>query len=205
MNETAHHALQCIVGLGNPGPTYADTRHNAGVWFIDALCHQYQTRLNLETRLRAYTGQIQINGHTVRLVVPNVFMNHSGQTVQLIAQYYKIKPEHLLIAHDELDLPNGAVRLKWGGGHGGHNGLRDTIQHLNNAHFYRLRLGIGRPIHASQDVATFVLNKPSTEQRLELDRAIAQTVPCVPDMVEGHWSKIMQQLHTNSKGNDNGL
>jgi PTH1 family peptidyl-tRNA hydrolase len=189
--------LQCIVGLGNPGPTYADTRHNAGVWFLQALCDKYGIQLNLNTRLRAYCGQIKLGTQSVHLLVPNVFMNHSGQVVRSFLQYYKIPPEHCLVIHDELDLPNGAVRAKQGGGHGGHNGLRDIIQQLGSqSNFYRLRIGIGRPAHPGHAVADFVLSKPSVDERIEIDRSIEQTLPHIADMAAGYWGKVMQALHT---------
>ncbi|MEY3183114.1 MAG: hypothetical protein RLZ35_1099 [Pseudomonadota bacterium] len=189
--------LQCIVGLGNPGPTYAETRHNAGVWFIKALCHITNTQLSLNTRLRAYCGQATFGSYTVHLLIPNVFMNQSGQVVKAFLQYYKISPEHCLIVHDELDLPNGTVRAKQGGGHGGHNGLRDIIQQLGGqSQFARLRIGIGRPAHPGHAVADFVLAKPSLNEKIEIDRAIEATLPYMADMIAGDWHKAVKQLHT---------
>jgi PTH1 family peptidyl-tRNA hydrolase len=124
-------------------------------------------------------------------------MNHSGQALRSFLQYYKISPEHCLVVHDELDLPNGEIRAKHGGGHGGHNGLRDIIQQLGGqSNFYRLRIGIGRPIHPSHAVLDFVLGKPSVDEKIEIDRAIEKTLPYVGDMVSGHWNKVMKELHT---------
>lgn len=189
--------LHCIVGLGNPGPTYAATRHNAGIWFIQALCDMTNTSLSLNNRLRAYCGQMQLGSQTVHLLIPNVFMNHSGQVLRSFLHYYKIPLKNCLVVHDELDLPNGSIRAKQGGGHGGHNGLRDIIQELGGqSDFYRLRIGIGRPVHPSHAVADFVLSKPSADERIEIDRAIEQTLPQVADMIAGHWGKVMQALHT---------
>jgi PTH1 family peptidyl-tRNA hydrolase len=197
MSDSSPATVQCIVGLGNPGPTYAETRHNAGVWFIQALCNTRNIQLTLNSRLRAYCGQMQLGSQTVYLLVPNVFMNHSGQVVRSFLQYYKIPPENCLIIHDELDLPNGLIRAKQGGGHGGHNGLRDIVQQLSGqSNFYRLRIGIGRPAHPGHAVADFVLAKPSIDEKIEIERAIEQTLPHIDDMVAGHWDKAMQQLHT---------
>ncbi len=189
--------LQCIVGLGNPGPNYADTRHNAGLWFVQALCDKHGIQLNLNTRLRAYCGKIKLGNQAVHLLVPNVFMNHSGQVVRAFLQYYKMRPENCLIIHDELDLPNGTIRAKQGGGHGGHNGLRDIIQQLGGqSNFYRLRIGIGRPTHPHHAVADFVLSKPSLDERIEIDKGIEQALPHVAEMAAGYWGKVMQTLHT---------
>ena len=197
MRDSSASTLQCIVGLGNPGPTYAETRHNAGVWFIQAICNAHNIQLTLNSRLRAYCGQLNLGGKTIHLLIPNVFMNHSGQVTRSFLQYYKIPPEDCLIIHDELDLPNGTVRAKQGGGHGGHNGLRDIIQQLGGqSQFYRLRIGIGRPSHPSHAVADFVLAKPSLAEKQEIDRAIEQALPLLEDMVTGRWDKAMQQLHT---------
>ena len=203
MSSTPKSTLQCIVGLGNPGPQYAETRHNAGAWFVQALCQANDQSLSLNGKLRAHCGSLSIAGTTVHMLIPAVFMNLSGQVVRQFCHFYKIEPENCLIAHDELDLPNGAVRVKFGGGHGGHNGLRDIMQQWGGqGNFYRLRLGIGRPAHPQHEVVDFVLAKPTVTEKIAIDLAIQQAVAQVPEMVAGRWDKVMQILHTGEK---NGL
>ncbi len=141
--------IDLIVGLGNPGRQYEDTRHNAGAWFVERLARQHHANLSNDAKYKALTGRATINGHDVRLLIPTTFMNVSGQAVAPFANFFKIPAERILVAHDELDLPPGVAKLKQGGGHGGHNGLRDIISKLgNNKNFARLRIGIGHPGHA---------------------------------------------------------
>lgn len=188
--------LQLIVGLGNPGPDYDRTRHNAGADFVTELARRAGASLLPEQKFFGLTARISFHGRDLRLLIPTTFMNRSGQAIAALAQFYKIPTEAILVAHDELDLPPGVARFKQGGGHGGHNGLRDTISALgNNANFMRLRLGIGHPGSASQ-VVGFVLKKaPANEQEL-IDDAIDQAIGVMPEAVKGHWGVAMQNLHT---------
>lgn len=189
--------VQLIVGLGNPGPEYAHTRHNAGEDFVAALAQSYRVSLTHTPKFFGVTGRTTIGSQDVRLLIPTTFMNRSGQAVAAVAQFYKIPPEAILIAHDELDLPPGAVRLKFGGGHGGHNGLRDTISHLaNNRDFARLRLGIGHPGSAKQ-VVGFVLQKASAQERALAEQAQEKALSVIEEIISGDWDKAMRQLHTN--------
>lgn len=188
--------LQLIVGLGNPGSEYDRTRHNAGADFVTELARREGASLTPESKFFGLSTRIFFQGRDLRLLIPTTFMNRSGQAIAAITQFYKIPPEAILVAHDELDLAPGIARFKQGGGHGGHNGLRDTISALgNNANFMRLRLGIGHPGSAPQ-VANFVLKKaPSSEQSL-IDDATDDALRVLPDAVKGHWGTAMQNLHT---------
>lgn len=188
--------IQLIVGLGNPGAKYEPTRHNAGFWFVDALARQHGAGFKSENKFHGEACKINLDGNEVWLLKPMTFMNKSGQAVAALANFYKIPPESILVAHDELDLPPGAARLKKGGGHGGHNGLRDTIAQLgNNKDFQRLRIGIGHPGHSSQ-VTGYVLGKaPADEQRL-MEDAISDAVDVMPLAVSGDMPKAMNRLHT---------
>lgn len=188
--------LQLIVGLGNPGPEYDRTRHNAGADFVAELAYREGASLVPENKFFGLTARLNFQGRDLRLLIPTTFMNRSGQAIAAIAQFYKIPPEAILVVHDELDLAPGVARFKRGGGHGGHNGLRDTISALgNNANFMRLRLGIGHPGSAAQ-VVGFVLKKaPASEQTL-IDGAIDEAIRVMPDAVKGNWAAAMQNLHT---------
>ena len=189
-------AIKLIVGLANPGPEYAHTRHNAGAWYLAELARMYQCQLKEEAKFFGWTGRATIGNHDVRLLIPATFMNLSGKAVAAMANFYQIAPESILVAHDELDLPPGTARFKQGGGHGGHNGLRDTISSLgNNKDFYRLRLGIGHPGHKSL-VSGYVLTKaPSTEQVL-LDAAIDEAARSTEILFNDGMAKAMNRLHT---------
>lgn len=187
--------LRLIVGLGNPGPEYAQTRHNAGVWYVVRLADEYGIALTPEPKFHGLTGRGTIAGEDVRLLIPTTFMNRSGLSVGMVATFYKVLPPQMLIAHDELDLPPGSIRLKTGGGHGGHNGLRDIIAALANHNgFHRLRIGIGHPGVAAK-VAGFVLNKaPSAEQTL-IDKALDAALDLSPDIIQGQLARAMNQLN----------
>ncbi|MBD2858746.1 aminoacyl-tRNA hydrolase [Spongiibacter sp. KMU-158] len=188
--------IKLIVGLANPGQQYQETRHNAGAWFIEELARQQGERLSTEPRFFGETSRLFINGRDVRLLVPSTYMNRSGQAIAAMASFYKIAPEEILVAHDELDLPPGTIRFKKGGGHGGHNGLRDTISKLgNNKEFYRLRIGIGHPGSADQ-VTGFVLGKPTADDRTSIDYCIDEAIRCLPLALNGDWDKAMQKLHS---------
>lgn len=188
--------VQLIVGLGNPGPEYDRTRHNAGADFVAALAHLLNEPLAVTPKFFGLTARATVNGKDLRLLIPTTYMNRSGQAVAAMAQFFKIPPEAILVAHDELDLPPGTARLKIGGGHGGHNGLRDTIAQLgNNKNFARLRLGIGHPGDAKL-VTNYVLKKATPDEQQKLEANIEQAIKAVPDLVAGEWNRAMKELHT---------
>ena len=188
--------IQLIVGLGNPGAQYANTRHNAGAEFVEQLAAQQLTSLQPEKKYHGLYAKVHIDGQPVHLLVPTTFMNLSGQSVSSLANFFKIPPESILVAHDELDMPPGVARFKKGGGHGGHNGLRDIINKMgNNKNFYRLRIGIGHPGHASQ-VSGFVLSKAPVSERQATDAAIHESIRYLPEAIKGDWAKAMNQLHS---------
>ena len=187
--------ISLIAGLGNPGPEYADTRHNAGFRFLAALLEGRGPVLKGESRFAGRVAKAVIGGRELWLLAPDTFMNHSGDALAKLAHYYKIPTNEILVVHDELDLPPGAVRLKIGGGAGGHNGIADAIEKLGSADFQRLRLGIGRPASSAQ-VVSFVLKKaPAAEQTL-LDEAIGAALAHIDDIVHGQFQKVMTALHT---------
>jgi PTH1 family peptidyl-tRNA hydrolase len=187
--------IELIVGLGNPGQQYEDTRHNAGAWFVERLASRHSELLKQDSKYQGLTGRVTLNGQEVRLLIPQTFMNLSGQSVAPLANFFKIPPSKILVAHDELDLDPGVVRLKQSGGHGGHNGLRDIISRLgNNRDFARLRIGIGHPGNASQ-VSGFVLSKASQKERDLIDQAIDEALSHIADIVSGNSEKTMNKLH----------
>jgi PTH1 family peptidyl-tRNA hydrolase len=188
-------ALRLIVGLGNPGTEHARTRHNAGLWFLDALAAQAGARFGLESKLFGETAKIELAGRTVWLLRPATFMNASGRSVAAALRYWKIEPEQALLAHDDLDLEPGVARLKFDGGHGGQNGLRDTIQHLGHGRFHRLRLGIGHPGHKDK-VTPWVLGRPGKDDEARLLGAIDDALAVLPLAVSGEFSEAMKRLHT---------
>lgn len=185
--------ISLIVGLGNPGTQYAQTRHNAGFWFVERLAEQYNISLKTDSKFFALSGRGQVEGHDVRLLLPTTFMNKSGQSVVPFSNFYQIDPESILIAHDELDMNPGIIRLKTGGGHGGHNGLKDIVPHIG-ANFHRLRIGIGHP--GSKDrVASHVLTKaPRSEQEL-MDDAIHHALSRSRLVVAGDTQKAMNEIN----------
>ena len=189
--------ISLIAGLGNPGPEYADTRHNAGFRFLDALLEGRGQAFKRETRFAGQVAKLDIGGRELWLLAPDTFMNHSGESVAKLAHYYKIPASEILAVHDELDLPPGTVRLKTGGGAGGHNGIADLIEKLGTPDFFRLRLGIGRPASSAQ-VVSFVLKKaPVTEQAL-LDEAIRAALGVIEDIVHGRVQQAMNALHSHT-------
>lgn len=161
--------IKLLVGLGNPTPTYQRTRHNAGFWFIEALALQHNIALSLDKKYHAMTGRGCVFGQDIRVIMPMTYMNKSAEAVVPFMNFYDVDANEVLIAHDELDIQSGEIRLKTGGGHGGHNGLRDIANHIGTD-FHRLRIGIGRPAHGS--VSNFVLNAPSEDERIAIDGAI---------------------------------
>ncbi len=195
----AQNEIQLIVGLGNPGSEYERTRHNAGADFVEAFARSLGVSLAPDNKYFGLTARTHYQGRDLRLLIPTTYMNRSGQSVGAMANFFKIDPSAILVAHDELDLAPGIARFKQGGGHGGHNGLRDIIAALgNNQNFPRLRLGIGHPGSAAM-VANFVLKRaPSSEQEL-IDDAIARAIKCTPDALKGDWNTAMKNLHTDPK------
>jgi len=190
--------IRLIVGLGNPGSEYQHTRHNAGVWFVDALLKRFPSHTTLanETKFKGVVGQTQIAHHMVRLLVPNTFMNNSGEAISAMANFYKIEPASILVAHDELDLSPGSCRLKFGGGHGGHNGLRSTINLFgNNSSFGRLRIGIGHPGNAKQ-VSNYVLSKAPEKEHTLIEQAISAAIDELEHITSGDWQLAMNTLHS---------
>ncbi len=187
--------IQLLVGLGNPGQEYAATRHNAGAWLVEALAASCQTPL-AASKFFGLHAQVFLGTSKLHLLIPTTFMNRSGQAIAALANFYKIPTEDILVAHDELDLPPGVARLKKGGGHGGHNGLRSTISSLgNNKDFYRLRLGIGHPGQASK-VTGYVLGKPSSSEQLCISAAIEESLRHLELIVKGEHTQAMNRLHS---------
>ncbi len=191
--------LRLIVGLGNPGPEHARTRHNAGFWFVDALAEQAGARFGLESKLFGETAKVEIAGQSVWLLKPATFMNLSGKSVAAALRYWKIEPEEALLAHDELDLPPGVARLKFDGGHGGQNGLRDTMRLLGHGKFHRLRIGIGHPGHKDK-VTPWVLGRPGRDDEAAILRAIDDAIGVLPLAVNGNYMDAMTRLHTPRPG-----
>jgi peptidyl-tRNA hydrolase, PTH1 family len=184
-----------IVGLGNPGARYAETRHNAGFWFLDRVAETCGARLRLQAKLQAEVARVNLHGRDCLLARPVTFMNHSGQAVRAVADYYGAESTATLVAYDELDLPPGTARLKQGGGHGGHNGLRDIFRHLPDHGFLRLRIGIGHP--GDKDAVTaYVLSRASTAQERLILGSIERAVQVLPDLLGGNLAAAMKELHT---------
>ena len=187
--------IRLIVGLGNPGPEYAATRHNAGAWYVAERASRYNGQLREEAKYFGLTARISLQGQEVRLLIPTTFMNLSGKSVGALANFFQIPPESILVAHDELDLPPGTARFKQGGGHGGHNGLKDIISKLaNSKDFHRLRIGIGHPGDKNK-VAGFVLTKaPQSEQQL-IDAALDEALRCTDILFQQDMTRAMNRLH----------
>lgn len=191
-------AIKLIVGLGNPGSEYRGTRHNAGAEFVEELARQCGVTLQAESKFFGLTGRATLSGHDLRLLIPTTFMNRSGKAVASLAGFFKFTPEEILVAHDELDIPPGTARFKQGGGHGGHNGLRDIVPALgNNKEFHRLRVGIGHPGHASK-VTGYVLGSPSQVDRDRISACIDEAIDALPLLLAGDSTKAMTRLHSFS-------
>ncbi len=187
--------IKLIVGLGNPGTQYERTRHNAGEWYVNELAKSYSIPMQLETKFFGHVGRGMINNVDCRLLIPNTFMNLSGKAVGALATFYKILPDEILVAHDELDIDPGTVKLKKSGGHGGHNGLRDIISSLANCRdFYRLRIGIGHPGDKNK-VHNYVLGKADNIQQRTIDESIDEAIRHSADIVSGQHDKVMQSMH----------
>lgn len=192
MNKTP---IQLIVGLGNPGSDYEKTRHNAGAWFVESISQQFEVLLRPELKFKGLAGLFTMAGNQCRLFIPTTFMNLSGHAIHTIASFYKIPVEAILVAHDELDLPVGTVRLKQGGGHGGHNGLRDSILQLGSKEFYRLRIGINHPGHKDK-VIDYVLSRPSKDDHHKITDSITDALKVLPEILAGDMQKAMKDLHS---------
>ena len=187
--------LRLIVGLGNPGPEHARTRHNAGFRFVDALAEKEGVRFGLESKLFGETAKVHVGGEPIWLLKPSTYMNLSGKSVTAALRYWKVEPEQALLAHDELDLPPGVARLKFDGGHGGQNGLRDTMHLLGHGKFHRLRIGIGHPGHKDK-VTPWVLGKPGRDDEASILRAIDDAIGVLPLVMAGNFQDAMTRLHT---------
>lgn len=186
--------IQLVVGLGNPGADYVMTRHNAGWWFVDALARAHGGSFSAERKFSGDVCRVSIGGHDVRLLKPTTFMNRSGQSVKALSAYLKVPVEGILVAHDDLDLPFGTVRLKSGGGAGGHNGLKDITAHLGE-NYLRARFGIAHP-GGSRDVIDYVLERAGREEEAAIMEAIGATVEQMPALLDGQFEKVMQTLHS---------
>lgn len=187
--------IKLIVGLANPGAEYAATRHNAGAWYVDLLADRFRAPLREESKFFGYTSRINLAGEDVRLLVPTTFMNLSGKSVAAMATFFRIAPDEILVAHDELDLPPGVAKFKLGGGHGGHNGLKDIISKLgNNPNFHRLRLGIGHPGDKNK-VVGFVLGKPPLSEQKLIDEAVDEAARCTELWLKDGLTKATNRLH----------
>jgi len=188
--------IRLLVGLANPGPEYARTRHNAGAWVVEELARVHNINLRDDAKYFGRTGRITTDGHDLRLLIPTTFMNLSGKSVAALAKFFQILPEEILVAHDELDLPPGVAKFKKGGGHGGHNGLRDIISKMgNNKEFYRLRVGIGHPGDKSK-VTGFVLGKAPAKEQENIDAAVDEAVRCMDMLLKDGLNKAQNRLHS---------
>ena len=187
-------AIRIVAGLGNPEDKYERTLHNAGFWFVDALARKYGGSFRYEKKFDADYCRVNLHGEDVWLVKPQSYMNNSGQPVRGLLDYYRLTVGQLLVAHDEIDLPPGTTRLKEGGGHGGHNGLRDIIQHCG-PDFLRLRLGVGHPGEKHQ-VTNYVLKRGSSDTEAVIERDIEDAIAVMPELVEGQINAAMKKLHT---------
>ena len=188
--------IKLFVGLGNPGPEYQDTRHNAGFWWLEALARELKVHLTLDKSYYGLVARTTVQGNTIWLLAPQTFMNLSGKSVGTLARFFKIAPEEVLVAHDELDVVPGQVKLKFGGSHAGHNGLRDIHAQLGSGDYWRLRLGIGHPGNKAE-VANWVLKKPILDDRIAIDQCIDRAIKAVPDLIQGAMDRATMLVHTH--------
>jgi PTH1 family peptidyl-tRNA hydrolase len=188
--------IRLFVGLGNPGPEYEATRHNAGFWWVDALAQELKVSLVPEKGFQARVARASVHGQTVWLLEPQTFMNLSGRSVGALARFYKIEPEEILVVHDELDVVPGQAKLKFGGSHAGHNGLRDIHAQLGTGDYWRLRIGIGHP-GVKAEVVNWVLKKPAPDQRTAIEECIARTLKALPALLAGEMDKATLVVHTH--------
>jgi len=194
--------IRLIIGLGNPGPQYEATRHNAGFWLADHLADDLGAAFSLEKAFFSWVAKARLAGESVVLAKPTTFMNRSGQAAGALMRFYKLTPEQVLVIHDELDLLPGQVKLKQGGGHAGHNGLRDIQSAFSSPNFWRLRIGIGHPrtLGLAQDVAAFVLNAPRREELNEIEAVIDRCRAVAPALLKGEYDQAVAQLHEGNRG-----
>ena len=191
---TSQAGIRLIAGLGNPGTEYQNNRHNAGFWFIDYLANRHRTQFKAHAKLKSAICNIILPEQSVKLVKPNVFMNINGQALAAVVHFYKMNMKQVLIIHDEIDFETAKIRIKYGGGHGGHNGLLDIIRHLGRD-FWRLRIGVGHP--GSKDkVAPYVLTDSKTEERLAIEAYFPKLSMLIEDMAAGEFQKAMEILHS---------
>lgn len=190
------NGIKLIVGLGNPGLQYEDTRHNIGFWLVKLLAEKYCAVFKAESKFKGVISKIRVNDYECELLLPQTFMNLSGEAVGKFMKFYKIDPESLLVVHDELDFSPGAVRLKKDGGTNGHNGLQSIVNHLGSRNFWRLRIGIGRP-KIKDEMSGYVLSSPKKYEIAQIDDAINRAVAIVPRIVVGDFAKAMLELHTS--------
>jgi PTH1 family peptidyl-tRNA hydrolase len=186
--------IKVIIGLGNPGPEYADTRHNVGFWFVDELLSLHKGEFNRDKKFQGDLARLSLDDIDCRVLKPQAFMNHSGRSVKAITDYFNFTPEEIIIAHDEIDLPPGIIRLKKGGGHGGHNGLRDVIEVTGFSDFLRLRIGVGHP-GFKDEVTDYVLGRPSADDKHEIDNSIKRAIEIMPMIFRGEMNKAMTILN----------
>ena len=193
-------SIQIIAGLGNPGPEYETTRHNAGFWFVDNLAQRLNVSFNRDRSFNADVAKTKVAGSDVWLIKPQTYMNRSGQSVAALMRFYKLTAEQLLVVQDELDLMPVVIKMKKGGGTGGHNGLKDIQAHLSTSDWWRLRIGIGHPreLNLAQEVADFVLHKPSKEHLSEIEKAIERGLDVMPQLLSGEVARAVAQLHTSA-------
>ena len=188
--------IKLFVGLGNPGPEYESTRHNAGFWWLDAVARELKTSLAMDKTYHGLVARVTVNGQSVWLLKPQTFMNLSGKSVAALARFFKIEPQEILVAHDELDIVPGEAKLKLGGSHAGHNGLRDIHAQLGTDDYWRLRLGVGHP-GIKSEVINWVLKKPSLDHRLAMDQCIARAITALPHLLAGDMNKAILLIHTS--------
>ena len=188
--------IKLFVGLGNPGPEYENTRHNAGFWWVDALARELKVSMTMDKSYHGLVARTQLGGHTIWLLEPQTFMNLSGKSVAALVRFFKIAPEEILVVHDEIDIVPGQVKLKFGGSHAGHNGLRDIHAQLGTDDYWRLRLGVGHP-GVKAEVVNWVLRKPSLDHRIAIDECIARSVKAAPVLVAGEMEKATMLVHTS--------
>lgn len=188
--------IKLFVGLGNPGPEYEATRHNAGFWWVDALARELKLSLSYDKAYQGLLARTTIDGQTVWLLEPQTFMNLSGKSVGTLARFFKIQPSDILVVHDELDIVPGEAKLKFGGSHAGHNGLRDIHAQLGTGDYWRLRLGIGHP-GIKSEVVHWVLKKPSPDHRIAIEQSIDRALKAVPALLKGEMDKATAIVHTS--------
>jgi len=191
----AANVISCVVGLGNPGPKYEDTRHNVGFWFVDRLAREYGAVMRSENKFSGELARIRTDVGECWLLKPMTYMNNSGRAVSALAKFYKIPVEQMLVVHDELDLAPGVMRLKKSGGHGGHNGLRDICSAMASKDFYRARVGIGHPGH-KDGVTDYVLSRPYKAEQEAIDSGLDEVMRLWPQIQSGDFQAAMNALHS---------